>query len=162
MSRLATASVLLFVVISTAWATDVAEPGTQGFTVYTLSPLLLAGNSGHLQGQSMTYFTLVGNLHEMNIPGGHQPEGLQLQFLLQDDVTVGHASICKAAFQQVVSDATSTSGSNLKSTDHVAPFFQIMIDRAYSQIVTDEGASIYPDKAVSCWEVLDPRAVPSS
>jgi hypothetical protein len=144
-------TVVLFA-FSAAWATGVAEPGTQGYTVYTGVPVQEAVQTLHIQGKEVQVLEMITDLHLMNIPGGRQPIDFPADFLLEEDPISGHVTFCKSSFEQ-----TQTDEKNSKSTDRGYAILQVNLDRTYSEITTDEGVEVYPDRAVSCWEIIDPR-----
>jgi hypothetical protein len=146
---------VFFFAVSVAWATGVAEPGSQGFTVYTGVPFQQRMQTLHVQGKEVQVFEMINNLHIMNVPTGLQPVDFTADFLLEEDSATGHTAFCKSSFEQVQADEHAT-----KSTDRSYAVLQVNLDRTYSEITTDEGTVIYPDRAVSCWEAVDPRTLP--
>lgn len=149
-----TATVVLFA-FSVAGATGVAEPGTQGYTVYTGVPVQQAMQTLHLQGKEVQVLEMITYLHIMNVPGGRQPIDFPADFLLEEDPATGHVAFCKSSFEQ-----TQVDEKNSKSTDRGYAILQVNLDRTYAEITTDEGIAVFPDRAVSCWEVVDPRTSP--
>ena len=76
-------------------------------------------------------------------------------FLFEEDSSTGHAAFCKSSFEQTQADERAS-----KSTDRSYAVLQVNLDRTYSEVTTDEGVLVFPDRAVSCWEVIDPRTLP--
>jgi hypothetical protein len=148
-------SAVAFGALSAAGATGVSEPGSQGYTVYTGVPVQAAVHTLHIQGKEIQVLEMITNLHLMNIPTGRQPIDFPADFLLEEDTASGHVAFCKSSFEQVLTDER-----NSKPTDHGYAILQVNLDRTYVAVTTDEGATVFPDRAVSCWEVADPRTNP--
>jgi hypothetical protein len=157
MAKVVIASLLLFVAVSGAWATGVVEPGSAGYFLHTGLPVLSKSFSAHSQGHVIQVDELVSAIHQMNVGTGNslQPIDLEVHFLLEEDPISGHAAYCRSTFQQVQIDEQ-----NVKQGDRAVPYFQITVDRSYPQITTAEGLSLYQDRALSCWEVMDPKPSP--
>jgi hypothetical protein len=145
----------LFFVVSVAWATGVAEPGSQGYTVYTGAPFQERTQTLHVQGKEVQVYEMITYLHIMNVPTGRQPIDFPADFLLEEDSTTGHTAFCKSSFDQTLADERAS-----KPTDRSYAVLQVNLDRTYSEVTTDEGVVIYPDRSVSCWEAIDPRTLP--
>jgi hypothetical protein len=146
-------STVVFFIVSAAWATGVAEPGSLGYSVFTGIPVQERTETLHIQGKEVQVLEIIANLHIMNVP--IEPVDFPADFLLVDDPATGHVGFCKSSFEQTYTDFH-----NGKFPDHGISVLQINLDRTYSSITTDEGAIVYPDRAVQCWEALDAKATP--
>jgi hypothetical protein len=150
MFKLGFFSTVLFLAISAARATSVAEPGSQGYSVFTGIPVQERSQTLHIQGKEVFVLELVADIHLMGVP--IQPTDFPADFLLASDPSSGHVAICKNAFEQTYTDFHSG-----KLADHGTAVIQIDLDRIYSEMTTDEGIVVYPDRAVKCWEAIDAK-----
>jgi hypothetical protein len=141
---------MLSFVVSVAWATGVAEPGSQGYSVFTGIPVEERAQTLHIQGKEVQVLELIANLHIMNVP--IEPVDFPADFLLAEDPSSGHVAACKSSFEQTYNDFHGG-----KLPNHALAVIQINLDRTFSEVTTDEGIMVYPDRAVRCWESVDAR-----